>query len=77
MPLTDTHRDMLKFSRLSWQFRGARESAIRERFGCSELTFHQRMNRLIDDPDALAEFPLDVRRLQRVRARGQRSRRAS
>ncbi len=73
--LTDTDREMLKFSRLSWQFPGARESAIRERFGMSELSFHQRINRLIDNPAALVEFPLEVRRLERVRARGRRSRR--
>lgn len=51
-------------------FRGSaarREAEVRERFGTSVPRHQQRLNRLLDDPAALAAEPLLVRRLRRVR----------
>lgn len=46
---------------------GAREDAIRTELGLSPFRYYQRLNALIDSPEALAERPQLVRRLQRIR----------
>ncbi|WKK62180.1 DUF3263 domain-containing protein [Corynebacterium sp. P3-F1] len=46
---------------------GAREDAIRTELGISPFRYYQRLNALIDSPEALAERPQLVRRLQRIR----------
>lgn len=46
---------------------GAREDAIRAELGISPFRYYQKLNSLIDSPDALAERPQLVRRLQRIR----------
>lgn len=46
---------------------GAREDAIRAELGISPFRYYQRLNALIDSPEALAERPQLVRRLQRIR----------
>lgn len=66
--LTDTEHDLLAFERLHWKYAGAKEAAIRERFGVSSTRYYQQLNALIDRPEALAAEPLLVRRLQRLRA---------
>jgi hypothetical protein len=48
--------------------------AIRERFGLSVTRYHQLLNRIIDDPEALAYDPMTVRRLRRVREARRRRR---
>ena len=46
---------------------GAREDAIRAELGISPFRYYQKLNTLIDSPEALAERPQLVRRLQRIR----------
>ena len=58
----------LDFERHWWRYAGNRESAIRELFSESPVAYHQRLNRLIDDPAALDHDPQLVRRLRRLRA---------
>lgn len=53
----------------AWQTGGAKVSAVREEFGLSETRYVQLLNRVIDLPAAMAEDPITVRRLQRLRAR--------
>jgi hypothetical protein len=67
-------RDMLAFERQWWRFAGAKEAAIRERFGMSATRYYQVLNALVDRPEALAVDPLLVRRLRRMRAARQRQR---
>ncbi|WP_369140639.1 DUF3263 domain-containing protein [Modestobacter versicolor] len=67
-------RDMLAFERQWWRFPGAKETAIRERFGISPTRYYQVLNALVDRPEALAADPLLVRRLRRMRAARQRQR---
>lgn len=38
------------------------------RLGLTEITFYQRLNRLLDTEAALAAFPITVNRLRRLRA---------
>jgi hypothetical protein len=65
---------MLAFERQWWRYAGAKEAAIRERFGMSGTRYYQVLNALVDRPEALAADPLLVRRLRRMRAARQRQR---
>ena len=72
--LTRREHDMLAFERHWWRHAGAKEIAIRDRFGVTPTRYYQVLNALVDRPDALAADPLLVRRLRRLRAARQRTR---
>ena len=72
--LTRRERDMLAFERQWWRHAGAKETAIRDRFGLTPTRYYQLLNALVDRPAALAADPLLVRRLRRVRAARKRTR---
>ena len=67
-------QEVLTFERQWWRFGGAKEEAIRERFGLSATRYYQVLNAVIDRPEALAVDPLLVRRLRRMRTARQRQR---
>ncbi|MDY5784741.1 DUF3263 domain-containing protein [Corynebacterium sp.] len=46
---------------------GAKEEAIRKRLDLTPVRYYQRLNVLLDAPEALAARPQLVRRLQRIR----------
>jgi Protein of unknown function (DUF3263) len=66
---------ILDFERQWWRHAGAKEQAIRDRFGLSATRYYQVLNALLDTPAALAHDPVLVGRLRRLRA--SRSRRSS
>jgi hypothetical protein len=66
--LSRHEHDMLAFERQWWRRPGAKETAIRERFGLSPTRYYQVLTGLVDRPDALVVDPVLVRRLRRVRA---------
>ncbi len=71
--LTRREHEMLAFERQWWRRPGAKETAIRDRFGLAPTRYYQVLNALVDQPAALEADPLLVRRLRRLRAaRGQR-----
>jgi hypothetical protein len=71
--LSRREHEMLSFERQWWRRPGAKETAIRDRFGLAPTRYYQVLNALVDRPAALEADPLLVRRLRRVRAaRGQR-----
>src|SRR5215208_4413128 len=74
--LSDRDREILALERLWWQYAGAKEQAIREKFDMSATRYYQVLNALIDRPEALEHDPLLVRRLRRLRATRQRQRSA-
>ncbi len=74
--LSDRDREILALERLWWQYAGAKEQAIREKFDMSATRYYQVLNALIDREDALAFDPLLIKRLRRLRAGRQRSRSA-
>ncbi len=74
--LSDRDREILALERLWWQYAGAKEQAIRDKFDMSATRYYQVLNALIDREDALAFDPLLVKRLRRLRAGRQRSRSA-
>lgn len=72
--LSRREHDMLVFERQWWRHAGAKETAIRERFGTTPTRYYQSLNALIDRPAALAADPLLVRRLRRLRTARSRQR---
>jgi hypothetical protein len=68
--------EILAFERQWWKFAGAKEQAIRDKFQMSATRYYQILNALIDKPAALAQDPLLVKRLRRLRATRQRNRSA-
>lgn len=49
-----------------YRYGGAKVRDIRADLGLSPTQFYQRLNRLIRDPEAAAEFPVVVARLARM-----------
>ena len=74
--LSSRDADILAFERQWWKFAGAKEQAIRDQFQMSATRYYQVLNALIDKPEALAQDPLLVKRLRRLRASRQRNRSA-
>jgi hypothetical protein len=72
--LSRREHEMLTFERHWWRHAGAKETAIRDRFGVPPIRYYQVLNALVDQPAALAADPLLVRRLRRLRAARQRTR---
>lgn len=73
--LSRRDRAILDFERSWWKYDGRKVVAIRERFGLTEPRYYVVLNRLIDRPEAMAQDPFTVKRLQhlRDRRRAQRS----
>lgn len=74
--LSERDAEILAFERQWWKFAGAKEQAIRDKFVMSATRYYQVLNALIDKPEALAQDPLLVKRLRRLRATRQRNRSA-
>lgn len=66
--------DVLAFERSWWSHAGAKDDAIRQRFGVSTGTYYRALTEIIDDPDAVDHDPLLVRRLRRQRITRRRAR---
>lgn len=73
-PLPARDRELLEFERGYWKHPGAKEGAIRERFGCSLTRYYQRLHAIVDKPAAVEYDAAHVRRLRE--ARDERRRRA-
>ncbi len=67
VPLTDRDLAFLAFEAEWRRHAGAKEEAIRARFGMPPARYYQLLGRLIDAPEALAHDPMLVRRLRRRR----------
>lgn len=65
MTLTDAA--VLAFERRWYARPGSREQAILDEFGWTSNRYHQRLARIIEDPQALRLDAQTVRRLQRLR----------
>ncbi|NJP31551.1 DUF3263 domain-containing protein [Micromonospora thermarum] len=73
--LTERERGILDFEQQWWRHAGAKEQAIRDRFGLSATRYYQLLNALLDNPAALAAEPVLVGRLRRLRSSRARNRR--
>ncbi|ANA86901.1 helix-turn-helix DNA binding protein [Gordonia phage Utz] len=67
--MTDDDRALLDFAAHRWNYAGNQAEAVRTEFGMTVTRFWQRVNNLLDDPDALAHAPVVVNRLRRLRSR--------
>ena len=67
--LPDEHRHILEFEAAHRRNVGGKEDLVRRAFGLSYPRYFQLLNRIIDDPDAMVEYPQEVKRLLRARAR--------
>lgn len=74
--LSERDREILAFERQWWKYAGAKEQAVRELFDMSATRYYQVLNALIDTPEALAQDPMLVKRLRRMRSSRQRARSA-
>ncbi len=66
-PLSDADSAVLAFEEAWPRHSGAKDEAIRARFGRSAVAYYLRLDRLIDTEDALAHDPILVGRLRRIR----------
>ena len=74
--LSERDAEILAFERQWWKFAGAKEQAVRDKFQMSATRYYQVLNALIDKSEALAQDPLLVKRLRRLRQARQRARSA-
>jgi hypothetical protein len=65
--LTAQDLAVLTFAKRTFRYPGDREEAIRKQFGHSATTYYQRLNWLIDRPEAYEAEPVLVTRLARLR----------
>lgn len=75
--LTDREERILAFERRWWRRAGSKEQAIRDELGLSATRYYQLLNRLLDNPAALAFDSVLVNRLRRIRATRARARAGS
>lgn len=75
--MNDLDRAVLDFAGLRWKYLGAQATAIREQFGWTATHYFQRLNALLDDPEALIYAPQTVARLRRLRDVRRQGRQAS
>ena len=76
VPLSDRDREILAFQRQWWKYAGSKEQAIKELFDMSSTRYYQVLNALINNPAALSEDPMLIKRLRRLRDQRQRTRSA-
>lgn len=65
--LSEHDRQLLDFEARRFRQAGRKEAAIRELFDLSAIRYYQRLNQLLDDPEALAYAPTLINRLRRLR----------
>ena len=74
--LSERDLKVLEFERHWWKYDGSKEQAIKELFGMSSTRYYQVLNGLINNPAALSEDPMLIKRLRRLRDQRQRTRSA-
>lgn len=74
--LSDRDARILAFEREWWRHGGAKEGAIRTRFGMNVTEYFQVLNVLIESDAAFVHDPMLVKRLRRMRDARQRGREA-
>lgn len=65
--MTEDERTALELAAAHYRWPGARDTAIREQLGLTPTRHAQLVAALLDRPDALAEMPMAVNRLRRLR----------
>lgn len=73
-PLSDRDSAILDLEEQWWKNVGAKATAIRDLFEISDTRYYQLLNRIFDEPAALALSPANVKRLGRTRASRRKAR---
>lgn len=66
--MNDRDTQILDFEKRFYTTQSGKEAAIADEFGLSSIRYYQLLNRLLDDPAALAADPVLVKRLRRIRS---------
>jgi hypothetical protein len=72
--LSDRDRAILTFEEEHWVHTGRKQNDIREQFGISTPRYYQMLGDLIQNEDAVKEFPQLTKRMLARRAAHERSR---
>jgi hypothetical protein len=72
--LTELDVRVLAFERRQWRRQDAKAQAIKAEFDLSATEYYQLLQRVIDNPAALAAEPVLINRLRRLRAERARAR---
>lgn len=75
--MDDVDRKVLELAGRDYRRLGSLDRAARAELGLSPIAYFARLNRLLDNPDALATAPTLIRRLQRRQDAALAQRRAS
>ena len=67
MDLTDRDHLTLQLEGVRFKYAGIKETRVRELFGETPARYYQRLDGLLERPEALAAYPMTVRRLVRLR----------
>ena len=67
MDLDDRDHLTLQLEGVRFKYAGVKESRVRELFGESMTRYYQRLEGLLERPEAEAAYPMTVRRLVRLR----------
>jgi Protein of unknown function (DUF3263) len=73
--LSERELQILAFESKWWKHAGSKEQAIRDEFDLSATRYYQLLNGLLDNPAALAQDPVLIGRLRRIRSTRARTRR--
>ncbi|HEX4728444.1 MAG TPA: DUF3263 domain-containing protein [Jatrophihabitans sp.] len=65
--LSDADKALLDLEAQRFRQSGHKVAAIVKQLGITEVRYYQRLNQLIDDPEALAYSPVVVNRVRRLR----------
>lgn len=76
MPLSDRDRQILALAAAHYRHPAKREADARDQLGLSPVAFWVAVDRILDDPAAMAAEPMIVKRLRRLREARRRLRSA-
>ncbi|SIE26359.1 DUF3263 domain-containing protein [Mycobacteroides abscessus] len=61
--------EVIEFERIWWHNSESKEQAIRGKFNISPTRYYQRLNDVLDSPEAIAIDAVTANRLRRIHAR--------
>ena len=65
--MTPQDHAMLSIEKRWYRTQAAKENDITEEMGMSAVRYYMQLNRLLDNPEALAAEPVLIKRLRRIR----------
>lgn len=75
--MTDEQIAILAIERRFYRHASSKEQAVLEELGLTPIQYYMRLNKLIDNPEAIAAEPVLIARLRRIRDSRAKIRRVS